>query len=81
MRSAKPHICMTCEPYFMCSAKPHMRRCALCDKMDSEAAPHKKCVGCKRVAYCDRVCQKADWKRHKVHCGPIPPTLYSFALG
>ena len=22
-----------------------VRRCALCDKMDSEAAPHKKCVG------------------------------------
>jgi hypothetical protein len=45
-----------------------VRRCAQCNKMDSEAASHKKCVGCKRVAYCDRACQKADWKRHKAHC-------------
>ena len=53
-----------------------VRRCAQCNKMDSEAASHKKCVGCKRVAYCDRACQKADWKRHEAHCGP--PTLYRF---
>ena len=52
-----------------------VRRCAQCNKMDSEAASHKKCVGCKRVAYCDRACQKADWKRHKVHCGPYQPTI------
>jgi hypothetical protein len=32
---------------------------------------HYKCAGCpygKRVRYCGRVCQKADWGRHQVKC-------------
>lgn len=26
------------------------------------------CTGCKSTSYCDKNCQKADWKRHKVMC-------------
>ena len=28
----------------------------------------KKCSACKKVYYCSRKCQKADWKRHKKVC-------------
>ena len=29
----------------------------------------KQCAGCKRVAYCSEVCQKAHWKsEHKIQC-------------
>ena len=27
-----------------------------------------KCSRCKKVSYCNRECQKADWKAHKNHC-------------
>ena len=31
--------------------------------------PGGKCGGCKKVDYCHRLCQVADWKhRHKVEC-------------
>jgi hypothetical protein len=26
------------------------------------------CARCKLVSYCDRSCQKADWKTHKLRC-------------
>ncbi|KAH0829195.1 hypothetical protein J3R83DRAFT_2743 [Lanmaoa asiatica] len=28
-----------------------------------------RCSGCKRVWYCSKVCQRADWKMHKKDCG------------
>ena len=28
----------------------------------------KKCSACKHMFYCDAVCQKEDWKRHKFEC-------------
>jgi len=30
------------------------------------------CVRCKAVVYCDRRCQKADWKHHKATCRSHP---------
>ncbi|KLO05440.1 hypothetical protein SCHPADRAFT_946908 [Schizopora paradoxa] len=27
-----------------------------------------RCAGCQTVSYCGKVCQKADWARHKVEC-------------
>lgn len=30
-----------------------------------------KCAGCRRVRYCNRDCQKADWKRHKTTCKKV----------
>ncbi|KAI9698105.1 MAG: hypothetical protein M1820_007613 [Bogoriella megaspora] len=38
--------------------------CGNCNK--SNVA--KKCGGCHRVSYCDKDCQKADWKFHKRRC-------------
>jgi hypothetical protein len=36
-------------------------------------APEKlmACSSCKKVRYCSRECQKADWKRHKEECGKM----------
>lgn len=34
-----------------------------------------RCSGCKVATYCDRVCQKADWKRHKRYCCRWPSRL------
>merc|ERR1711998_531917 len=28
-----------------------------------------RCMGCKTTYYCDRKCQKRDWKEHKKSCG------------
>ena len=31
-----------------------------------------KCTGCKNVYYCNRACQKKDWKTHKSACKMLP---------
>lgn len=31
----------------------------------------KRCSGCQMVYYCDKNCQKKDWKTHKPHCYKI----------
>lgn len=49
-----------------------VRHCAFCLKVCG--LPAKKCCGCKRRAYCSKLCQAADWKptgvgqRHKNWC-------------
>jgi SET and MYND domain-containing protein len=30
-----------------------------------------KCASCKQVSYCDRNCQKKDWKDHKDECAAL----------
>lgn len=40
-----------------------------CNYCYSRAAS-KQCSQCKQVCYCDRSCQRADWKRHKQECVP-----------
>ena len=49
----------------------------------------KKCGNCKNARYCDRECQKADWKNHKGECMEngldankrfIPPFHHSILL-
>jgi len=37
--------------------------CPACGKIATT-----KCTGCKQVYYCNRVCQKKDWKLHKPSC-------------
>jgi len=37
--------------------------CPACGKVATT-----KCTGCKQVYYCNRVCQKKDWKLHKPTC-------------
>ncbi|KXS09807.1 hypothetical protein M427DRAFT_207042 [Gonapodya prolifera JEL478] len=29
----------------------------------------RSCATCKRIKYCSKECQKADWKAHKLFCG------------
>jgi hypothetical protein len=41
--------------------------CSKCGKPDATA----RCGGCKDISYCNRECQKLDWKKHKKEC--IPP--------
>ena len=40
--------------------------CACCGKDKGEL---KACTQCKRVVYCDRLCQKKNWAFHRVRCG------------
>ncbi|CAO2657805.1 Nn.00g070650.m01.CDS01 [Neocucurbitaria sp. VM-36] len=44
--------------------------CANCKKTASAAnlASLKACAKCKKIQYCGRDCQKADWKTHKKVC-------------
>ncbi|TFK71918.1 hypothetical protein BDN72DRAFT_837124 [Pluteus cervinus] len=39
-----------------------------CSWCRNPSAALKKCSGCGKTKYCDSVCQKADWTRHKKDC-------------
>ena len=45
-------------------------QCMKCHKKDARAAL-QKCAGCKCTLYCGAVCQKSDWKRHKLECAKL----------
>eukprot|EP00004_Rigifila_ramosa_P018775 TRINITY_DN470_c0_g1_i6.p1 TRINITY_DN470_c0_g1~~TRINITY_DN470_c0_g1_i6.p1 ORF type:complete len:1007 (-),score=229.61 TRINITY_DN470_c0_g1_i6:88-3000(-) len=36
-----------------------------------------QCSRCRKAFYCDDVCQRADWAKHKPLCAPIPPAAGS----
>lgn len=42
--------------------------CANCDTATTNSHPLKLYSACKTVAYCNRDCQKANWKAHKPSC-------------
>jgi len=43
--------------------------CNKCGAIPTSVSPINLCVRCKRVAYCSRECQVADWKgKHKFEC-------------
>ena len=44
-----------------------MEKCNFCAKTPETKL---KCV-CGGVVYCDKTCQRADWKRHKSDCPPF----------
>jgi len=44
------------------------RRSHNCAKCNQSNAIMNICTRCKIVFYCNRACQKADWKRHKPNC-------------
>ena len=44
-----------------------MEKCNFCAKTPETKL---KCV-CGGVVYCDKNCQRADWKRHKFDCPPF----------
>ena len=39
--------------------------CASCGKYSAEL---KKCSACKKTKYCDQICQRKNWKKHKKIC-------------
>ena len=41
------------------------RECGSCGKASESL---KQCTRCRRVSYCDRSCQRADWPRHRSTC-------------
>jgi hypothetical protein len=47
-----------------------------CARPDCQAAAKSLCSGCGREQYCGSVCQKLDWKVHKLVC-PIFKKLFS----
>ena len=39
-----------------------------CDNCGDRLKPLVKCTGCRKVSYCGKECQVANWKDHKVEC-------------
>ncbi|KAH9876660.1 hypothetical protein J1614_003792 [Plenodomus biglobosus] len=52
------NVSLTSKPCTTCSGQPARRRCSRC----------------KAAYYCDRNCQKSDWKTHRNACEPISQT-------
>ncbi|CAE7211708.1 Zinc finger MYND domain-containing protein [Pyrenophora teres f. teres] len=52
------NVSLTSKPCTSCSGAPARRRCSRC----------------KAAYYCDRNCQKSDWKTHRNVCEPITQT-------
>ena len=49
-------------------AKP-IRRCETCGAARVPGIHAlEKCLGCLAVHYCNRSCQRADWRQHKTRC-------------
>lgn len=44
------------------------RKIRTCHGCGDQTIGIKSCGGCKKVYYCDRACQKRDWKNHKIKC-------------
>lgn len=45
-----------------------IHRCNNCKKFENLNETYKHCSRCKKVFYCSRDCQVADWKNHKLSC-------------
>ncbi|KAF5317528.1 hypothetical protein D9619_013194 [Psilocybe cf. subviscida] len=46
-----------------------LSKCAKCDAQDAPDKKLRLCTACGETAYCSSECQKADWTKHKIHCG------------
>ena len=44
------------------------KKCNTCSAFASTVTKLKKCGRCLKTYYCDSVCQKQDWKSHKITC-------------
>ncbi|AEO68269.1 uncharacterized protein THITE_52613 [Thermothielavioides terrestris NRRL 8126] len=46
-----------------------MKACRNCGKTEEQDGVRlKRCLRCLEVAYCSNVCQKLDWKKHRMEC-------------
>ena len=45
--------------------------CVVCSKRQPEGESPKRCGTCKVTIYCDRHCQRADFRRHKRICASL----------
>ena len=45
-----------------------IRECVYCKKLETQTEKMKMCSGCKCSMYCNKECQKNDWKAHKIVC-------------
>lgn len=52
-------------------SKLAMDHCMSCESITTEI-----CVGCKKLLYCSRACQKKHWSIHKKSCGDILRSTY-----
>ena len=62
------------------NATDDFRTCVQCAKL---APMMMRCSGCKCARYCDRGCQKANWRNHRTECCPdhsLPTYQRSIAL-
>ena len=48
------------------TARDRFKTCANCNTLIKDRI--QLCSGCKKVAYCNSMCQKANWKTHKKTC-------------
>ena len=47
---------------------PPIDACGRCGKKKEGEEGLKRCMGCKKMLYCGKDCQKKDWKAHKKDC-------------
>lgn len=48
--------------------EPFENKCKKCSQMETSAHKLSMCTRCHEAWYCNRECQTADWKEHKVTC-------------
>lgn len=44
--------------------------CNTCKTFEDNGRKFQKCSRCQTVCYCNKICQKADWREHKKSCTP-----------
>ncbi|KAF6778427.1 hypothetical protein AHF37_01710 [Paragonimus kellicotti] len=64
MSSPKPFLRESSIAHAIISSRLH----TVCDNCLRESSSLNICVSCGRMRYCNRTCQKAMWKLHKVEC-------------
>jgi hypothetical protein len=52
------------------AGQEYVNVCANLCGADARCAKLQNCAACRVVNYCGKVCQKADWRRHKAECKP-----------
>lgn len=61
--------------YGKTGSEPTCQRCTYCTRRN----PPKRCGSCRSVTYCDELCQKEDWPKHKLLCSILsknpPPDI------